>query len=108
MKTRLLLFALAAAYSLLPSSWLHAATTIDPANQYAYGANLGWLDWRGDTNNGAVIGGYVCAGYIYSANAGWIHLGSNAPANGIRYQNDSGTDYGVNHDGFGNLRGYAL
>jgi len=107
MKTKLLLFALATAYSLAPSSWLHAATTIDPANQYAYGANLGWVDWRGDTNNGAVIGEYVCAGYIYSANAGWIHLGSNAPANGIRYQNDSGTDYGVNHDGFGNLRGYA-
>ena len=56
----------------LASSW--AATTIDPVNKYAYGANLGWMDWRGDTANGAVIGAYVCSGYIYSANVGWINL----------------------------------
>ena len=57
--------------------------------------------------NGIVIGEYVCSGYTFSANCGWIHLGSNAPANGIQYQNNSATDYGVNHDGLGNLRGYA-
>src|SRR6476661_9498772 len=84
-----------------------AATTIDAANKYAYGANLGWMDWRGDTNNGAVIGEYVCSGYIYSANVGWINLGSGAPTNGIYYQNVSSNDFGVNQDGLGNLRGYA-
>src|SRR6476661_8052620 len=84
-----------------------AATTIDAANKYAYGANLGWVDWRGDTNNGAVIGEYVCSGYIYSANVGWINLGSGAPANQIQYQNNSAADFGVNTDPFGNLRGYA-
>ena len=84
-----------------------AATTIDPANRYAYGANLGWVDWRGDTNNGAVIGEYVCSGLIYSANAGWINLGGGAPTNGIYYQNLSAGDFGVNQDGLGNLRGYA-
>lgn len=84
-----------------------AATTINPANLYAYGANLGWLNWRGDTNNGAVIGEYVCSGYIYSANCGWISLGSGSPANGIQYQNTTAADFGVNHDGLGNLRGYA-
>jgi hypothetical protein len=84
-----------------------AATTIDPSNRFAYGANIGWMDWRGDTNNGAVIGEYVCFGYIYSANAGWINLGSGTPANGIQYQNNSAIDFGVNHDGLGNLRGYA-
>jgi hypothetical protein len=84
-----------------------ATTTINPSNKYSYGANLGWIDWRGDTNSGAVIGEYVCSGFIYSANVGWINLGSGSPANGIRYQNNSGTDFGVNHDGLGNLRGYA-
>src|SRR5437016_5663720 len=84
-----------------------AATTIDAANKYAYGANLGWMDWRGDTNNGAVVGEYVCAGYIYAANAGWINLGSGAPANQIQYQNNAAADFGVNQDGLGNLRGYA-
>lgn len=84
-----------------------SATTIDPANRYAYGANIGWMDWRGDTSNGAVIGEYVCSGYIYAANVGWINLGSGAPTNAIQYQNLSGNDFGVNHDGSGNLRGFA-
>lgn len=84
-----------------------AATTIDPTNRYAYGANLGWINWVGDTNNGAVIGDYVCSGYIYSANVGWINLGSGSPANQIQYQNNSATDFGVNNDGLGNLSGYA-
>src|SRR5208283_2490643 len=59
------------------------------------------------TNNGAVIGQYVCSGYIYSANVGWINLGSGSPTNGIYYQNLSATDFGVNLDGLGNLSGYA-
>ena len=84
-----------------------AATTINPANRFAYGANIGWVDWRGDTANGAVIGEFVCSGFIYATNVGWIHLGDGTPANGIRYQNNSATDFGVNHDGAGNLRGFA-
>jgi hypothetical protein len=93
-------------------SWLmvqasFAATTINVRNQFAYAANLGWVDWRGDTNNGAVIGEYACSGFIYSANVGWINLGSGAPTNQIRYQNNSAIDFGVNHDGAGNLSGYA-
>ena len=86
---------------------LRADTTIDATNHLAFGANIGWVDWRGDTNNGAVIGEYVCSGYIYSANVGWINLGSGSPANQIQYQNNSATDWGVNQDGLGNLRGYA-
>ncbi len=85
----------------------YATTTIDPANNFAYGANLGWMDWRGDAANGVVIGEYVCSGYIYSANVGWIRLGNGSPANGIQYQNNSSTDFGVNTDSLGNLRGYA-
>ena len=84
-----------------------AATTINPINKYAYGANIGWMDWRGDTNNGAIIGEYICSGYIYAANVGWINLGSGAPTNGIYYQNLSANDFGVNQDGLGNLRGFA-
>ncbi len=86
---------------------VHATTTINTTNRYAYGANIGWMDGRGDTANGAVIGQYVCAGYIYAANVGWINLGSGSPANGIHYQNNSAADCGVNQDGLGNLRGYA-
>jgi hypothetical protein len=97
--------------TILLFSWaaspVRAATTIDAVNRYAWGANLGWMDWTGDTAHGAVIGEYVCSGYIYSANVGWINLGSGSPTNGIYYQNLSANDFGVNQDGLGNLRGYA-
>ena len=107
MKSELILLTLLSAFSLRPSALLHAATTIDSANRYAYGANIGWADWRGDTNNGAVIGATFCSGNIYSANTGWINLGSGAPTNGVQYLNLSANDFGVNVDTFGNLSGYA-
>src|SRR5271156_6066321 len=84
---------------------LRAATTIDSVNRYAYGANVGWMDWYADGADGVVIGAYVCSGYIYAANVGWINVGSGSPANGIQYQNNSATDFGVNQDGLGNLSG---
>jgi hypothetical protein len=84
-----------------------AGSSVDPASSHAYGANIGWLDWRGDDTNGAVVGTHVCSGYVYAANAGWISLGSGDPTNRIRYSNLAANDFGVNHDGFGHLRGYA-
>jgi hypothetical protein len=113
MKTQRSLFAtlaLISSFLSLPSAFLQAATTIDPVNKYAYGANIGWMDWSGGTGQtatGVVIGAYVCSGYIYAANVGWINLGSGSPTNGIYYQNVASNDYGVNQDGLGNLRGYA-
>jgi hypothetical protein len=38
---------------------------------------------------------------------GWISLGTSNPDNGYAYANNSATDYGVNTDADGNLRGYA-
>lgn len=98
--------ALFSTLSLLSSAFA-ITTTIDPVNRYAYGANIGWMDWVADTNNGAVIGDYVCSGYIYSGNVGWINLGSGSPTNGIQYLNLSQSDFGVNNDGLGDLSGYA-
>ena len=85
-----------------------AASTIDPDNKYAYGANMGWVNAYADNGtNGAVIGQAFCSGHMYGANVGWIHLGDGAPANNMAYGNTSATDYGINHDGLGNLSGYA-
>ncbi len=56
-----------------------ADSNVDPAHKHAYGANLGWIDMRGDVSHGAVIGQAYCTGYVWSANAGWIGL-SNAQA----------------------------
>ena len=94
-----------------------ASSTVDSTNQYAWGANIGWTNWRpdfdGTNSEGVVVGEYVCSGYIYAANVGWINLGSGNPSNNIQYQNNSATDYGVNYTadptqpGVGILRGYA-
>lgn len=83
-----------------------AATTINVPNQHAYGANIGWINARGDIANGAAIGPSYCTGSVWSANCGWISLG-NGPTNGWRYSNTAANDWGVNHDGLGNLTGYA-
>jgi hypothetical protein len=101
------LTALAALLGALGLTSAFAGTTIDGTNKFSYGANLGWMDWTGDATHGVVIGEYVCSGSLYSANVGWINLGGGAPANGIYYQNNTSTDFGVNQDGLGNLSGYA-
>jgi hypothetical protein len=85
---------------------ISANTTINETNLYAYSANAGWINMRGDTTNGVVIGQSYCSGYAWSANCGWISFG-NTPTNGWHYSNASQDDWGVNHDGEGNLTGYA-
>ncbi len=99
-------FAVGLGLAVLPVS-AFAATTISATHKYSYGANFGWMDWSGDVSNGVVVTDYVCSGYIYAANVGWIHMGSGSPVNNISYQNNSMSDYGVNLDAMGNLRGYA-
>jgi len=89
--------------SLVVSSF--SGTTIHEANKYAYGANLGWVNWQADTNQGAWVGQLFCTGYLWSANCGWISLG-HGPTNAFRYSNTSANDFGVNVEG-NRLVGYA-
>ena len=99
------LFALCLLAVSVAAGW--CAATIDATNKYAYGANLGWMNWRPSTADGVVTGEYVCSGSVWAANVGWINFGSGTPANGIRYQNNSATDFGVNLLADGTLRGLA-
>jgi hypothetical protein len=89
----------------------HADTTIDPTNHYAWGANIGFTDWRPNPTDGVNIGDNFCAGFIYAANVGWIKMGTGAPTNGTSYSNTSASDFGVNCSagapGEKNLRGFA-
>jgi hypothetical protein len=51
------------------------AVGIDTAHPYAWGENIGWLNWG--TTEGAVdvaLGGGPLTGYVWSENAGWISL----------------------------------
>ncbi|MFO7869914.1 MAG: hypothetical protein R6V03_00575 [Kiritimatiellia bacterium] len=84
-----------------------AESTINTNNCWAWGAGSGWLNCRPDSTNGVVVGEYVCSGWMYSPAVGWISLGDGTPTNGVQYTNNSTNDYGVNHDGKGNLSGYA-
>ncbi|MFA7369636.1 MAG: hypothetical protein WC334_08345, partial [Kiritimatiellales bacterium] len=84
-----------------------AGTTIDAGHPYVYGANTGWINARSDVTNGAVIGRDYCSGWLWGANIGWVSLGDGAPLNHYAYANTENTDFGVNHDGAGRLRGYA-
>lgn len=92
---------------LIGLSSARAQSTIDLTNKWAWAAGAGWLDCRVDASNGVVVGEHVCSGFIYNPATGWIHLGSGAPTNGYVYGNGATNDYGVNHDGRGNLRGYG-
>ncbi len=87
--------------------WAWAESNIIEDQPYAWGANFGWLNWRPAPAFGVEVGQFICSGYIYSANVGWINLGSGSPANGIAYRNQSASDFGVNVDTTGRLRGLA-
>jgi len=88
----------------------HAASTINATNHYAWGGNLGWIDFRPERPNagdGFQFGEFSCSGYLWSPNFGWINCGNGSPTNGVQYSNDASADFGVNHTGTGNLYGLA-
>ena len=77
-----------------------SAENIDPNEddlQYAYGENVGWLNFEPNLPNpkvGATVTSDKLTGLIWAENIGWINL--------------SPTVYGgVSNDGTGNLSGYA-
>jgi hypothetical protein len=86
-----------------------AQSDIDPDNKYAWAENIGFMNWA-DAEAGAagvrVEPGYL-AGWIWSENVGWICVGNGSPAAGGRYGNETGEDYGVNIEPWGDLAGLA-
>lgn len=105
-------FALLLGLIVLPLT-ARATSTINSTNAYAWGANIGWTNWLPSTADGVVVGEFICSGYIYAGNVGWINMGNGGPVNHIQYQNNSATDFGVNYGidptqpGVGILRGFA-
>ncbi|NUQ67478.1 MAG: hypothetical protein HUU18_04250 [Phycisphaerales bacterium] len=79
-----------------------AQFTIDPTNKFAWGENVGWLNFA---DAGSPVGSQsvrvaetYLSGYVWGENIGWINLGNTQPANGNTYANATGADFGVNHD----------
>jgi hypothetical protein len=76
---------------------ISSAENIDPQNtnnQYAYGENVGWINFEPLATSGALVSRDKVAGYIWAENIGWINLSPE-------------TYGGVFNDGYGNLSGYA-
>lgn len=72
------------------------AENIDPTDdgwQYAYGENVGWINFQPSFGPGVTVTDSAVTGYAWGENIGWINL---SPADG-----------GVVNDGNGNLSGYA-
>lgn len=84
-----------------------AESNVNPQRCDSWAGSFGWCNWCPSSENGVQVGQFVCAGYIYAPNLGWISLGNGSPSNGIQYGNQSGSDFGVNVDSNGNLRGLA-
>ncbi len=87
----------------------HAQTNIDPVNKYAWGENIGYINFR-DADGGAAgvnVGSTHCSGFAWSETCGWINFGDGSPANGVHYSNADGIDSGVNVDANGDLYGLA-
>jgi len=80
------------------------AENIDPyedGSQYAYGENVGWLNFEPNTGDGVRVESDVLTGWVWAENIGWVSLScentSSCPT----------VNYGVTNDGGGNLSGYA-
>ncbi len=84
----------------------YAATNIHSTNKYAWGTNVGWLNFA-DANGGVTVYSDHLEGYAWAENVGWIRLGTHTTGGSHTYANDADDTYGVNNDGVGNLSGYA-
>ncbi len=91
--------------ALLCQTSLLYAENIDPGedgSQYAYGENVGWLNFEpnvpGDANSyGATVTSVQIIGYVWAENFGWINLDPN----------DADPNTGIANDGSGNPSGDA-
>jgi hypothetical protein len=101
----------AAVLAILSAPAAALPSDIDPDHKHAWGENIGWTNWRdaGDppASQGVRVHETFLSGFIWGENIGWIDMGSGLPADGVRYGNLDGGDFGVNVDASGDLFGYA-
>jgi hypothetical protein len=88
-------------------AWAWAATgNIDPTDKWAWGTNVGWINFA-DDNGGVTVYSDHLEGYAWGENIGWIRLGTHDGGSPHTYLNTTKDNYGVNNDGAGHLSGYA-
>jgi len=83
------------------SVWSENIDPYEDGSQYAYGENVGWLNFDPNTGDGVQVGSDVLTGWVWAENIGWISLSCENTASCPT------VSYGVTNDGGGNLSGYA-
>lgn len=106
MMNSIALVAAALAVAVAPAATAQQST-LDPASSLAWAGNLGWIQMRPQPSEGIRVTDTFLAGLAWSDTTGWMNFGRGSPADGVRYQNTDGNDFGVNQDGAGNLTGLA-
>jgi len=81
-------------------NWGTGGISTENPNHYAYGENVGWIDFS-PTGGNVQLQDDQLLGYSYSENTGWISL------NCANDNNNCAVNYKVASDGHGNLSGYA-
>ncbi len=95
-KCQILTLLIIMVFMAFPGDYLVWAENIDPFNQglkYAYGENVGWINFKPTQGPGVTVTPSAVTGYAWGENIGWINL-------------DPATA-GVLNDGAGKLSGYA-
>jgi hypothetical protein len=85
----------------------YAASNIDSTYKYAWGTNVGWINFNPTHGGGVTVYSDHLEGYAWGENIGWIRMGTCTTGSPCTYANTNATNYGVNNDGVGNLSGYA-
>ena len=83
------------------------AANINSTNKWAWGANVGWINFNPTHGGGVTVYSDHLEGYAWAENIGWIRLGTHTGGSPHTYGNTTTDNYGVNNDGSGNLSGYA-
>jgi len=91
---------------LLVYTVVYAAGNIDTADKWAWGGNIGWINFN-PSHGGVTVYDDHLEGYAWAENIGWIRLGTYEGGGAHTYANNAAGTYGVNNDGHGNLSGYA-
>jgi hypothetical protein len=68
-------------------------SSINAAERHVHGANTGWVHFRPSSAAGEGVTETFLSGFAFASNFGWINI------------NPSCADFGVKHDGMGNLSG---
>ncbi len=78
----------------------NAQSNVDPARPFAFGENIGFINFRAA---GAPVGAQgvrlsatFLSGFAFSENVGFINFGDGSPVAGDSYGNLNGLDFGVN------------